>query len=355
MLRASFLGALGLLAARRAAALSCLDEAGAAVPWWMILKLHGGLDYAYVDGSYAGTGPLVLEGKSLDCGTKCALGATLSALIGNAAAARVTWNDEPAAAAAAAAAANASSATSGHTKGVIGADASGGFWLTHSMPKFPLLVGVDAFSWAAGGASVTYGQSFLCVSLAPADVETAAAGVKYVDPLIYGSAVPAGLAAAYPTLTALVAGARTAGAGTLTVHSTANNVFTYFGKSGSWAKDIWEDHVQVGLCVDMWIESWIRSPAMPNYCRPTYPYDSRNVETMAFVDAAGAPVSFKYTMDHTKMGLAVNGTSQQNYVCVGDNNRMTSQWTRGGGAVCFRNAAVYRSVLSMITSVQPCP
>lgn len=345
------------LLAPTASSLSCLSESGAPVPWFAIFKLHGGLDYAYVDAAFKGApGPLVLTGRSLDCGKSCALGATLSSLINNADAARVTWNDElPVAAAGAGAALNVSSATSGHSKGVLAADASGGFWLTHSMPKFPLLVGVDAFSWAAGGASTTYGQTFLCVSVAPAEVENVAAGVQYIDPHIYGSVVPAGLQGAYPALTALVAGARTAGATSKTVSSTAGNVFTYFAKSGSWGKDIWEDLVQDALSLDMWVETWLRAPVMPTYCRPTYAHDSVNVETMRFVTAAGTDVPFKYTQDHSKLGIAVNGTSQENYVCIGDNNRMTSQWTRGGGAVCFRHAPTYRAVLAMVSTVQPCP
>lgn len=333
--------------------MSCLDESGQPVDYWFIMKIHGSLDYAYVDDSYAGTGPLVLTGKSLDCGASCALGATLTQLLNNESVARVSWNDE---APVAAAPWNATSATSGHTKGVVGADSAGGFWLTHSMPKFPLLVGVDSFSWAAGGASITYGQNFLCVSLTPASIEAAAVGLKFIDPNVYGSVVPAGLSSMYPTLTALVAGARTSGAGVQTVYSTpSNHAFTYFSKSGDWGKDIWEDHVQANLKVDMWVESWLRAPVMPTYCTPTYAFDSVNVETMTFITSDGNNAPYKYTQDHTKLGIAVNGTNQQNWLCAGDNNRMTSQWARGGGAVCFRAAATYKSVLSMVLTVQACP
>lgn len=343
----------------RVSALSCLNERGATVPWWLIMKAHGGLDYSYVDASFSGDGgPLRLSGKSLDCGEGCALGATLTSLIGNPGAARITWNDEPPSAALESSAnvsASALSATSGHTKGVMGADSSGGFWLTHSMPKFPLLVGVSSYSWAAGGASDTYGQSFLCVSLAPAEVEVAAAGLKYVDPLVYGSVVPAGLAAMYPTLTALLAGARTAGAGAHTIRSTANNIFTHYGKSGSWGKDIYEDLIQDALGVDMFVETWRRAPAMETYCRPSYAHDSFNVATLHFTDAAGGDAEYKYTQDHSKVALAVNATSQQHWVCVGDNNRMTSQWSRGGGSVCFRHAATYAALSAMVLTVDPCP
>jgi deoxyribonuclease-2 len=298
--------------AASARALSCLDESGAPVAWWAVFKLHGGLDYSYADAvTPTPAGPLRLTGRSLDCGTGCALGATLSQLINNASLLRVTWNDEPAVGAAFGAASD----TSGHAKGVIGADADGGFWLTHSMPKFPLLTGVAAFSWAAGGASTTYGQNFLCISVDAAELEEAAAGVAHIDPLIYASAVPAGLSRVYPVLAGVVAGARVAGAAKVAVSNTAGNAFSYFAKSGSWGKDLWEDLVQANLGVNMFVETWRRSPAMESYCTPAYAYDSVNVATMQFLSAAGEPVSFKYTQDHTKLGLAVNATSQQHWLC----------------------------------------
>ena len=107
------------------------------------------------------------------------------------------WNDEIPAPYFDLARTNFSSGTSGHTKGVLVGDADGGFWLTHSMPLFPVLVccqytkpppisasvflvyfflqNESHFRWTP---SITYAQSFLCISLGSAvDVESAASQV----------------------------------------------------------------------------------------------------------------------------------------------------------------------------------
>lgn len=54
-----------------------------------------------------------------------------------------------------------SQANKGHTKGVVLADKTGGLWLIHSVPNFPLLS--SNYTYPRTGAE--YGQSFLCISL----------------------------------------------------------------------------------------------------------------------------------------------------------------------------------------------
>jgi hypothetical protein len=65
----------------------------------------------------------------------------------------------------------------------------------------------------------------LCISVDAAELEEAAAGVAHIDPLIYASAVPAGLSRVYPVLAGVVAGARVAGAAKVAVSNTG--VFVY--------------------------------------------------------------------------------------------------------------------------------
>jgi deoxyribonuclease-2 len=234
---------------------------------------------------------------------------------------------------------------------VLGANATGGFLLSHTLPKFPVLTAAYRYV-----GSVLYAQTYLCISLDPAGVEAAAAGAMHVDPHVYASLVPSGaLTTLYPTVTALVAGARTSGSAAVALRSTAGNMFTYYVKSGDFGKDLWEDVVQAALQVNMWVETWRRPPVMDTYCAPPYSYDSINVDTMRYLDADGAEVVFRYTQDHSKLAVAVNATAQTQWICVADNNRMTSQWARGGGALCWRFAPLFNALVSAVVLVDGCP
>jgi deoxyribonuclease-2 len=53
--------------------------------------------------------------------------------------------------------------SNGHTKGGMGFDASGGFWLVHSVPRFPVATGGGA-TYNYPEKEKEYGQSFICMS-----------------------------------------------------------------------------------------------------------------------------------------------------------------------------------------------
>ena len=43
------------------------------------------------------------------------------------------------------------------------------------------------------------------------------------------------------------------------------------------------------------------------------------------------------------------------YVCIGDINRMATQYKRGGGTVCFHNEFVWKAFRNLISSFEACP
>ena len=335
------------ISAATVAAVTCLDNEGANVDWWVIMKLNNGLRYSYLDARTTDATDFVLrEPDTLD-DPLSALGRTLTQLIeSRGSTVRAVWNDAPPDAP------EAADATTGHTNGVIGANASSGFWLTHSTPGFPSLSVPYSWDYAP---TPTYGQSFLCISLTREGVELAAEGVRYKDVWPYDSAVPTGeLSALYPNVVALLAGASLAGSFHANITSADGVTFTHFSKSGSWGLDIYEDLAQPALVADMHVETWLRSPTMETYCRADgHQFDSINVRELAMREANGTVVAYRETQDHSKWAVSVTGGDApgSGWACIGDNNRMTSQWKRGGGLVCTHNAVLWGALSGLITSV----
>lgn len=56
----------------------------------------------------------------------------------------------------------------GHTKGVVMADRTGGFWLIHSVPHYPS-VADSQYTYPATGYK--NGQTYMCMSLPPDQME----------------------------------------------------------------------------------------------------------------------------------------------------------------------------------------
>lgn len=60
--------------------------------------------------------------------------------------------------------------TLGHSKGVVVGDSESGFWLVHSIPKFPYLP-YQKNSYTYPKTAVKFGQSFLCISMVAKELD----------------------------------------------------------------------------------------------------------------------------------------------------------------------------------------
>ncbi len=76
-----------------------------------------------------------------------------------------------------------------------------------------------------------------------------------------------------------------------------------------------------------------------------------NVESVTLDDG----IAWKYTQDHGKSGCSiVSGTSDKPLVCVGDINRMYSQYNRGGGTCCFEHQNLWTAFSSAFVDHDKC-
>lgn len=75
----------------------------------------------------------------------------------------------------------------GHTKGVVVANDISGFWLVHSVPKFPPAIG-ESYDYPHTGR--VYGQSFLCISFTGDQMGIVGKQLQYNEPRFYSTQVP---------------------------------------------------------------------------------------------------------------------------------------------------------------------
>ena len=109
-------------------------------------------------------------------------------------------------------------------------------------------------------------------------------------------------------------------------------------KNRHWAKDFWIDLVGPHLKSDMDVETWRRG-TVPD----AEDSDGDHVVTDILyinLEKLGVPYEWHYTKDHAKWGVS----ETNDWVCVADINRQTSQEKRGGGTVCIQNKLLWESM-----------
>uniref|UniRef100_A0A182LT51 Uncharacterized protein n=1 Tax=Anopheles culicifacies TaxID=139723 RepID=A0A182LT51_9DIPT len=242
----------------------------------------------------------------------------------------------------------------GHTKGVVSTDGTTGYWLIHSVPKFPPAIGVD-YSYPHTG--MLYGQSFLCISLNATQMETVGRQLLFNEVTAYSTSIPAALAARFPTLTRA---ARMEPAdksppfySQQTVRSRAGVKFVTFAKSRHFGKELYADWIAPTLDTGLMVESWQHGTGnLPSECFTDRRHSVWNVREVS----VGRADRFTTLNDHSKW--AVGGgeeVGKDGWICVGDINRQEHQKQRGGGSVCQALIPVAKLYWGMIDAIEPCP
>jgi deoxyribonuclease-2 len=317
--------------------LSCLDERGDSVDLWVSLKEPAGTDYLY----YELGEPLTLSSYSLNDTTHGALTHTTSQLWSSDIDSYVVFNDEPPGS-------TYYNFSYGHTKGYFAlASDDTGFYITHSIPAYPAGPSQTSHYLGLGGNAYTYAQNVLCLSVNASTLDSLSYKFQLNRPQIYDSKISDTVAQSYHNISNLAKGKYTTAAicADEDLATVGGQSFTIFAKSTQWNKDLYDACVAPRLQSDLWVESWIRGSAEGPDC-PTSGYSTLDVQQVDF----GSGISWSETKDHSKWCVALNVSTW----CMGDINRMTTQYSRGGGTTCIPDGDLFQALVKASVQTDSC-
>ncbi|CAH1786252.1 unnamed protein product, partial [Owenia fusiformis] len=332
------------------ASIVCKDKDGNPVDWFVVYKLpkidspnpliDGGVGHFYMD---TNNPTWTLSDVSLNKSADHAVFYTLQQIYMNREAGNVLYvmyNDEHPD--------GKKTGSYGHTKGDVMFDKETGFWLIHSVPKFPP-ASSDSYTWPDN--ALRYGQSMLCISLAYSQSTVVGKQLWHNQPYVYDGKIPMSWAEKNPHLYDIIHMKKsTPPAPYFSVEkliSLKNTQFISFAKHKKWDKELYGDLVAYYLNTSLNVETWQNGAGdLPIYCNIT-----TKIQT---IDDISMPhnITFSNHGDHSKW--AASNTLKAPYTCIGDINRQISQFHRSGGTVCLSHKDVWTAFNSTIAKLDKC-
>ncbi|XP_073443533.1 deoxyribonuclease-2-alpha [Dendrobates tinctorius] len=327
------------------AAISCYDDHGQPVDWFIVYKLprldhtpEAGIKYMYQDGNSQGW----VQGASLMNDTESAVGRTLSQLYESSDSkdvAYVLYNDQPPV--------KGSNAVRGHTKGVVLLDQNQGFWLIHSTPHFPPS---SSQKYDYPSNAFHNGQSFICVTYPYTQFGDIGTQLMYNTITPYDSSIPNPFSSDLPDLQSAAKKKQVTKPPwnrQITLTSVGGKLFTSFAKHARFGDDLYSGWVSTVLKSDLCVQFWLNSRGiLPSNC--SLSYHTYDVQDISF----GSSISYSSHIDHSKW--CVTWSDTPGWACIGDMNRDHEEMQRGGGTLCTSDPMIWKSFKVLVFNYSKC-
>ncbi|RWS21050.1 Deoxyribonuclease-2-like protein, partial [Leptotrombidium deliense] len=343
------------------AKLFCKDDDGNDVDWFIVYKLpklnkqkhsifSDGLRYEYISGPK-------IDGESMSKQWKLSekliskkdsiLGKTLKPLYVNGSLfTTLYYSDQPPDSTVA-------KSTRAHAKGVLAMDKHSGYILTHSIPRFPNILDANHYEFPSSGA--INGQSALCVSFMPqkysniilTHLKTIEANIYYYEnngvlkhDSIFNELVENEPSDEYFAYNAF--------------RSYKGQTFYIFSKSAKAGGDLYSEYIAPNLKSSLLVLTWRRGTGgrLASHCESRNKVLNIDVLQTRFHSLYQHNEQWSYSHDHAKWAVSPNKESA--FVCIADNNRMQSQFKRGGGSFCIRDKKVWVQFRKMVVDTESC-
>ncbi|XP_033821744.1 deoxyribonuclease-2-beta-like [Periophthalmus magnuspinnatus] len=330
------------------AEISCKNEAGEPVDWFVIYKLPKtkigevgtGVDYMYLDSK---TESWQMSSFMVNT-TQGAMGRTLSQLYSGQAfksnsSVYAIYNDAPPE--------FSYSVEYGHSKGMMLFDRCQGFWLSHTIPHFPSFPEKGYVYPKSGKVN---GQTALCVTYKYEQFFRIVKQLLYIKPRFFNCSVPSAFSPDFGLLEELCEDTKLPLDTDRRIEqlvSAKGEKFVSYAKSKQFVDDIYTGWVAQLLAVDLLVETWqTMRHALPSNC--TLPQHSLNIRTILIP----GPTCFLSHHDHSKWCVSQDYKAQ--LTCFGDLNRENTQMWRGGGLTCTNNPLIYKAFRQLVDQYIRC-
>jgi deoxyribonuclease-2 len=238
------------------------------------------------------------------------------------------------------------SSTKAHSKGALVYDKDGGYFLSHSLPRFPAIIKEEISDDFPDNAGI-FAQSWLCVSISKTEAIKIANELTITNPQVYIN-VDEDMVDSPPNeiITKLIKNRgdpKLPKEHQVSIESKGKIKFDIFSKSKE-KNDLQWDYIVPSFYSDsFYSETWTKPERLPNVCDQKY--QVLNVLTLKF-----GKFEFAYDNEHSKWSVA----KKKNVICFGDLNRTESQKSRGGMVTCFENTKLAGAVRDTITDYEKC-
>lgn len=243
----------------------------------------------------------------------------------------------------------------GHAKGILAFDNDSGYWMIHSIPKFP---NKDYYYFP--NASKEHGQIFICINYNFTAINQIGEQLRYIKPQIYMNNTNSAVSKLSPLVQTLFSSKpsfinHSPWYNYVILNSKLDTKLIIFSKHAKFHKDLYSDFVAPVLKSSLLTETWMdgRGKPLPSNCSISYHiWNIKKINIFSYYKDKKKILSFNSSVDHSKW--AVTNDILKPWVCVGDINRMKSQEKRGGGTLCLYSKAVWETFNSSIASIEAC-
>ncbi|XP_074597145.1 plancitoxin-1-like [Brevipalpus obovatus] len=330
--------------------ISCKDEEGKPVDWWVAYKMpssvaesESGTKYVFKTSNDEKSSSFKLSSKDMKKEDNIFYETVEPIYKDSSSASYLFYNDQYG---------GESAGSKGHCKGVVAFDKKTGFWIIHSIPEFMPGPGSKgskaAYEFPDSGRA--NGQTGLCLTFDAQDFPTISKQLTIARPNIYDSGniedegIQGILNNQYPSPVEL---------SKEVIKTKGGLEMTHFAKSPTKESDIYEK-IADDLNVDLEAQSWKKGSGGFQNSECGDDNSVKNIQSLAAPLGEGGKKSdeWEYLKDHSKWAVADSDKDPE--ICIGDINRMDSQLKRGGGMMCFKNRDVWNAFRDTIKEVEPC-